>query len=225
MAGLMNSSALTPPGMPMGDGVRPETEGPQEDVVGDDEEGEQATPEEQAQYEAFVKDGFKLIYEGGEARQSILDMLDEDPADLIDVLGDVKDLKDVTPSVTLAATAVIVVLELVRRAGPNKPADDIILHGGKAILEDLAHLATVSGVHDYSQDEIDQAWLMGQDLYRETATQEGLLDPAALKSQFDEIVTADKDGRLGDVLPALAKAQVRAPEGEAPAEPQQEMMG
>lgn len=216
MAGLLSSTVLTPPSQPPGQTGMPQEFA--EDTVGDDEGKEPATPEEQEAKDAFVKEGLKLIYEGGEVRPTILEFLDEDPSDLIAVLGDTEQLQNPTPPVTLAATTVMVVLEVIRRAGPeNKPDDLIIFHGGVEILEDLANLATEAGVHDYSQDEINTAWLMAQDIYREAATAQGLVDPDALKGEFDEIVTADKNGQLGDVLPALANAQVREqqPEGMA----------
>lgn len=210
MAGLLSSTALTPPSQPVpGQQImQPE----QEDVVGDNEGKEPATPEEQEAKDQFVKAGLKLIYEGGEVRPSILEFLDEDPSDLIAVLGDSEQLQNSTPPVTLAATTVMVVLEVINRMG-EKPDDLIIFHGGLEILEDLANLATEAGIHDYSQDEINTAWLMAQDIYREAGSAQGLVDTDALKAEFDEIVTADKNGQLGNVLPALANAQV-APQQE-----------
>lgn len=191
---------------------------PADDRVSDDEDTrEAATPEEQAQYDAFVKGGMKLIADQGER---ILDLLDEDPADLKAVLGDAVPT-EVSPPLALAATTVIVVLETLRRAG-EKPEDEIIMHGGKELLEQIAQLAEDAKEQDYSQDQLNQAWLMGLDLYRETAGAEGLIDNDALKAQFDDLVTADKQGRLGEVLPALAKAKVNeaapteaSPQGES----------
>jgi hypothetical protein len=210
MAGLLDMGGGQPaPADPAAQGAPPA------DTVSDDEGTEQATPEEQAQYDTFVKLGDKLISEGGE---KILDLIDEDPADLLKILGDIPELRDPTPSMTLAAAAVIVVMETIRRS-PEKPDDLIIMHGGKELLETLAQLGADSGGHDYSQDELNQAWLHGQDLYRETASAAGLIDDDALKQQFDEIVTSDKEGRLGQTLPALDKAEVATDEQpeEAPA--------
>src|SRR5947207_781737 len=52
-----------------------------------DDQGEQATPEEQAAYEEFVKTGYDLMYKGGKVNPGILKMLDDDPTDLIQALG------------------------------------------------------------------------------------------------------------------------------------------
>lgn len=173
-------------------------------VVADEEGQEAVTPEEQAQYDQFVKLGMSLVGDKGE---DILDLLDEDPTDLREILGDTELLQEPTPAVALAATTVIVVLEAINRS-PERPSDDVIMHGGKELLEIIADLGADAGVHDYSQEEMNQAWLHGQDLYREAATSEGLVDQDAVKAQFDDIVTADKEGRLNEVVPGLADAEV-----------------
>jgi hypothetical protein len=158
------------------------------------------TPEEQQQYDRFVLDGMILIYEGGKVRQSILDLLDEDPSDLVAILGDVEELKQFSPVAALAATTVVLVLELVRRAGDRRPDDSVILHGGKEMLEELAHLAGEAGIHDYSQNELNRAFLIGMDLWRESASTAGLIDIEQLKAEFAEIKTADAQGRLGELF-------------------------
>ena len=53
------------------------------------------------------------------------------------------------------------------------------------------------------EDGANKAMLMAADLYREAAASKGLVDEEALKAAFDEVVTADKEGRLGEVLPEL----------------------
>jgi len=216
MAGLMGAAPA--PGNAQ---AAPPNPTPQEaaDTVSDNEDaGEEATPEEQAQYDAFVKGAMKLVADQGE---SILDLLDDDPSDLKQILGEAGQFDNITPPLALAATTVIVVLEAIRQSG-EKPADDVLMHGGKEILEVIADLGEKAGEQEYSQDQLNQAWLMGLDLYRATAESEGLVDDAALKAQFDEIVTADKEGRLGSVLPALDNAEVREPAAEEePAAPPQ----
>lgn len=166
-----------------------------------DSEGEEATPEEQQAYDEFVKDGFRVMYEGGEVKPRILELLDEDPADLIEVLGD-EALKDFSPVVALAATATIIVLEVVRSTGEKDGT--IILHGGKAIMEDIAEIAQKAGIRDYSEEEIGKAFHMAADLFRRAAEEEGLIELDEAKAEWEEIVAADKEGRLGEMIPALA---------------------
>jgi hypothetical protein len=193
------------PGPAIGPKIGP-GRGPLSDQDKDEDLPANVTPEEQAQYDRFVLDGIKLIYEGGKVRQSILDLLDEDPADLIAILGEVEELKQFSPVAALAATTVVLVLELVRRAGDRRPDDSVILHGGKEMLEELAHLAGEAEIHDYSQNELNRAFLIGMDLWRESATTAGLIDIEQLKAEFAEIKTADAQGRLGDLFAAKGEA-------------------
>jgi hypothetical protein len=172
------------------------------------------TPAEQQAYEDFVKHGLALIYGGGKVRPAILELLDENPKDLIDA----PELKDFTPSVALAATATVVVLELVRRAGDRRPDDAIVLHGGKALLEDLAHLAGEAKIHDFTQEELNRSFYLACDLYRDAAAGSGLIDLSQLKAEFEEVKAADAEGRLGALFAGQAPADRRtAPPAAAPA--------
>lgn len=176
---------------------------PQEpDVVGDDEDMEQATPEEQEAFDAFVIDGVAMIYGGGEVRPGILKLLDDDPRDLKKALGDQEVFKDFTPGVALAATAVVIVIELVRKAGQGAIPDAVILHGGKRILEELATVADEAEIHDFSEDELNRSFFIALDLYREAAVAEGLLDPTQLKEEFEQIKAVDAQGGFGQEVPA-----------------------
>lgn len=193
-------------------GVAEAAPAPEEDTVPDEAGGEPASPEEQQAFNEFVNEGLKLIYEGGKVRPQILEYLDDDPSDLIKVLGEEEALKQFSPVVALAATAVVVVLQLVRRAGDQKPADEIIFHGGKLLLEDLSDLADEADIHDFTPEEVHKAWYIGLDLYRETASAEGLLDKTQLADEFEQIKAADAQGMFGGGQPAQAE-QPGQPEG------------
>jgi hypothetical protein len=78
----------------------------------------------------------------------------------------------------------------------------VILHGGKELLEELANLADEAGIHDFSQNELNRAFLIGMDLWRESASSAGLIDVEQLKAEFAEIRTADAEGRLGALFGA-----------------------
>lgn len=190
MAGMLNEAVARK--------IGPETAEVETPNLDGGEEEPNVTPEEQKAYEGFVADGMLLIYEGGEVRPSILELLDENPADLVAILGDVEALKEFSPVVALAATATVIVLELVRRAGDQRPEDDIIFHAGREILEDLATLAGEAKIHDFSEQEMNKAFYIALDLYREAAAQEGLIDVDQLKAEFEEIKQADAEGLFGD---------------------------
>lgn len=184
-------------------------------------EGEPASEEEQARYDEFVKEGYRLMYEGGEAKEGVLKLLDEDPSDLIEVLGNAEELQQFTPVVALAAATAVITLEVAKETGETDGV--ILLHAGKALLEELVELSEASKRREYSEEEMGAAMRMAADLFREAAVEEGLIDLEEAKEEWGELVAADKEGRLGEMLPEIANAQVaeQAPaEEEVPADGQ-----
>lgn len=210
MAGLLDPNAMKD-APPQEEPPAPEAEAA---TVSDDAEMEEATPEEQARYEEFVKAGYGVMYEGGEVNPAILKMLDEDPSDLMEVLQNAEEMQQFSPVVALAATAAIITLKACEETGEKDGA--IIMHGGKAILEDIVEVAEKAGIREYSEDDMANAFRMGADLFREAAAEKGIIDLDQAKQEWGEIEAADKEGRLGEVMPQLAKAQVmEEPEGGA----------
>lgn len=209
MAGLLSDPRAldqTDPGAdpnapdPAGGGAPAPPADPNASTVPDDQ-GEQATPEEQAKYEEFVKTGYEMMYAGGKVNPGVMKMLDNDPSDLIEALGNGDEFKQFSPLVALAATAAIITLKVCEKTGEKDGV--IILHGGKAIMEDLVEVAGKAGIKDYSEEEMNQAFHMGADLFRHTAEQKGLLDMGQAKQEWGEITAADKAGTLGDLIPPL----------------------
>lgn len=187
------------PAPPADPNAAPEENG---ETVPDNEQGEQASPEEQARYEEFVKTGFDLMYKGGKVSPDIMKMLDDDPSDLTAVLDSPEELKQFSPVVALAATAAIITLKVCEKTGEKDGA--IILHGGRAILDDLSQIALQAGIKEYSQDEVNQAMHMGADLFRHAAEPLGLVNADEAKQEWGQITAADKEGKLGQVIPQFA---------------------
>lgn len=196
-----------------------EPQGPEE--VGDEEGmAPNVSPEEQQQYEEFVLSAMALIYDAAPdspdqaqgaapkgknavVRPGILKLLDDDPSDLRGILGN-DELKQFSPLVAIAATAVIITVEIQKLAGDEKPADDIVMHGSAAIIEELAEIWMRRNKQEMSQDDIHKALSMAADIYREVGADAGLVDENALKDQFADLVKADKSGNLESVSPELA---------------------
>lgn len=186
----------------------PDSQGP--DEVGD-EEGLQpnVSPDEQQEYEEFVLSGMALIYQKGESddsaqvRPGILKLLDDDPSDLKGILK-ADELQQFSPLVAIAATTVIVVVEIQQLAKDEKPSDAVVMHGGAAILEELAEIWMRRNKQNLGEDDVHKALSMAADIYREVAADAGLIDLNALKDQFASLVKADKEGRLAEVSPDLA---------------------
>jgi len=214
MAGIMPPQAMAP-------GQEP---GLDDTLVGDEEGLDQATPEEQDAYEGCVLAGLELIYEGGEARPAILKLLDDDPSDLKAALGEAYPDNDANWQgrehiLTLAAAATILTLKVTSQVAEEtgeRPDGVVIFHAGRALLEELAELSEKAGQRAYDESEIGEAFRVGADLFREAAADSGLIDLDSAKEDWDEVVQADHEGRLGEMLPQLADA---VPEEEAPMEP------
>jgi hypothetical protein len=201
--GLLDPNAQAAPAPAAGGGQAPTGQ------PGDEPDQQpNVTPEEQASYDKFVKQGMTLMYGGGQVKPGILHLLDNDPKDLIEIIPELQDKDAGNPVIRLAATAVVVTMQVVRDTGEQDGA--IILHGGQAILEDLAEIAGKAGIHDYSDDELNEAFRVGADLYREAGKAEGLVNLNEAKDEFGQIVAADKAGKLGSVLPALQQVNNQA---------------
>lgn len=179
------------------------------------EEGESnVTPEEQAEYEQFVTNGYQLMYvqgqDGGEIRPEVLQSLQTAPAE-----GEAPPQEGgPNPAILpLAQTAVSIVTQLddsARQAG--KPvSDDVLYHGATAIVEELAEIAEAAQIHDYTEEEMQGALMQAIDLYRPKLIEDGRTSEETLKAQFDEINQAESAGKLGDVLPGLPGATVGEP--------------
>lgn len=162
----------------------------------DDEAGEEqanVSPEEQAIYEQVVRNGLELIYPQGEdagISPQVKQGLSADSGN---------------PIVNLATTAVVLITGLrdsAKKAGSPIP-DEILYHAGTAIIEELAEVAEATKIHDYSEDDIEQAFYTALDMYRASATQTGDADPEQMKQGFEAIKQADSDGTLGQLLPGI----------------------
>lgn len=178
------------------------------------DEGDRApnvSPEEQQAYDTFVENGMDLIYgqqgQNGEPDPAGHDGKGARP----DILNRLKEASD--PIENLANTSVWLVTNLETSAAQAKAPwtqdddmrSDIVMHGGQALMEELADVSQAAGIHDYSDKEMQGSWYKALDLYRETATQSGQLNADSLKQQFGDIQKADQQGQLGQLLPGIDK--------------------
>jgi hypothetical protein len=156
-----------------------------------DQDGQQATPEEQAAYEQVVNNATRVI--GGENGT-------EPNKQILEMLGGTDN-----PVQNLASTAVAVVVSVevsAQQSGFDIP-DDALMAAGEDIVGMLADMAEAAGVHDYAQEEVDGAYYMALDMYREM-NPTGRIDPDQLKQEFGTIVEADRAGQLANLIPGIA---------------------
>lgn len=157
------------------------------------EEGEvpNVSPEEQKMYEMTVLNAMAIIYAGDSKKPA---------PKVIEALG-----ASENPTMNLASAAVSIVMYLSENAAERgvEIDDSILYHVGVAVVEELAAIAAKEGIHDFSEQEIEQAFYQALDMYRTAGAESGLVDEEQLKQGFETIRQADAEGRLGEVLPGI----------------------
>jgi hypothetical protein len=203
MPGLMPSQ--TPPA------AAPAAPAPAQAPVPGEEEmaagGQEASPEEQAQYEEIVARGLMLIFDAEEGiRPGIRQMLDAGGDDPGTALGQ-------------AAGLVIARVEDAAAKDGVEIPDDMREAAAAEIFENLADAASEAGIHDFRQDDaaFQKAFLIAADTMRLQAQESGRLDPEKAKMDMEELAGADREGRLDQIMQGLGgENQGRPPAPQAP---------
>ena len=168
---------------------------------------EQASPEEQRLYDDFVNTALSIIYPKGEQQGTV------NPSVVTTLRGEIDPqvmamFEMAEPPLTqspidlLAVSTVqltLVVEDKAEASGQQLP-DDVVMHGGVEILEALVEVAEAAGVHDYSEEDIENATYRAMDLYRISSPR---VDQQALSQEFGAIAEADKSGSLSQLLPGI----------------------
>lgn len=151
------------------------------------------SPEEQAQYDRFIANGLRLIFEGNRD-QAILARIE----------------KGANPVEGLASATLFIVMRLkesAEKAG-QQISNDVLFHGGMEIMENVAELAKRAKLHAYTPKEIEQALYVALDQYSTQEVQKGTIDKESLQQDFQMLMDADKGGKLEELLPGItAKAK------------------
>lgn len=214
MAGILGSLDKQPPPGGMGQGLDPsglqptgrDTPPPRDKGRATAQAGEEqpnVTPEEQAEYDRFMDNALKLIYNEKALPQVIRSLAGG---------GD--------PVEGLANTTVMVIGRLEDSAGGHGSINgDVLFHGGVEILEDLADLAGEAGIKDFSEQEIEAALYRALDQYRMMRQGDGTLNEGPMREEFEQLVAADRAGALDQALPELQQhfGQGRLQGGQPPA--------
>jgi hypothetical protein len=164
----------------------------------DPEETPNVTPEEQAEYDKFVKNGMEILYgQDGEVEPEVLKRLSTGNK----------------PIDTLAQTTVWLVMLLDEDAKRNgiEVSDDILFHGARELMEQLIEIAEAAGLHEFKEAEIQGAWYSALDMWREANSDEGgRFNPEEAAAEFEALNEADKEGRADEVLPGFEQQSERA---------------
>lgn len=165
---------------------------------GSEDEGSNVSPEEQKQYDQFVKNGMRLMY-SEQGTQAIVQSLAGD--------GD--------PVAGLANTVAMVVLRL-KESAEKKGAQlstDVVMHGGLELLEQAADFASQAGIHEYSPEEMESATWKAEDIVRSTLQQQGKLPVDEIGQELEQLMAADQSGQIDQVLPGVSGFAQRSQQG------------
>jgi hypothetical protein len=147
------------------------------------------SPEEQEQYDAFVKNAMNIVYtDKGKVEPQVLARLSTGS-------------KPIDSMAQTVVWLVMMVEQDAKRAG-QEIGDDVVFHAGAEILEQLIDISDAAGLHKWKEAEQQGAWYMALDMYREANMGEGgRIDEAAAKEDMDALIAADQEGRGDEVLP------------------------
>ena len=147
------------------------------------------SPEEQAQYEEFVDNAYKLLY-GDDSMPAVLDRLksSEDPIEAV---------------ANIAASTVMRLQDSASKAG-TEISPDVLFHGGKEIVEDLADMASEAGIHDFTEQEMEAVWYQALDVYRNLAQGAGIDHTEAAAQDVAMLQEAEATGGVEEIFPELA---------------------
>lgn len=161
--------------------------------------GTPASPEEQAQYDQFVKNAMTMIYDDKMTPQ-ILQSLEGGG----------------NPMQGLARTTAMIVFRVEQDAETNgqKLGDGVAFNAGLEIGEDLADLQRTAGIADLSDEQMEQATYMSMDEYRNM----GGMDPKKAQAELADMQALDESGELDRLAPGLREKAMQA-SGGAPQPP------
>lgn len=155
-------------------------------------------PEEQQQYDMFVKNGMELLYTvEGKIEPEVLKRLSTGKKP-IDVLAQ-----------TLVWLVMITEQDAERQGATI--SDDVVMHGALELLEHLIEVAETTGLHKYKEAERQGAWYQALDMYREANSGEGgRFNQEEATAAFEALNEADKEGRADEVIPGFEQGAERA---------------
>lgn len=177
-----------------------------DNLVADPMGVQQASPEEQAQYDQFVQTAMQLIYD-----ESIKDTL-------IDMLDGAQGSDGGNPAEGLAMATVMVVgrvKQVAEQAGEQ--IDKVVLfHAGTEIMGQLADISRDAGIKDYGEDHqaLQAAYFRAIDMYIDQARKAGEVDDAAAAQDLQRLLKADSDGQLEQIMMQLANDDEKGGDNE-----------
>jgi hypothetical protein len=179
----------------------------------EEEEGESnVSPEEQAMYDQYINNAMEIIYPRGEeasvSPQILGPLKGEWPPELQEMMAGLEQPLSGEPLDNIAATAAVLTMMLegsAASAGQPMP-DEVIFHGGAEIVEELVDLGEELGLFELGDEEVEQGFYRAVDIYRQLSPRMDDAAKQALAGEFEQVMAADKEGRLGEIIPGMQAA-------------------
>jgi hypothetical protein len=173
---------------------------------------QQATPEEQAQYDQIVGSAFNMVYD---------DKMLPKIVKTLEGGGD--------PKAGLARAASLVVLKIVESAEKSgkQLAPDVLFHAGTEIFEDLANLSSEAGIHNFAEnpDDLEGAYFLALDQIRVEMQETGKLSPEMAGGDMAALQEMNATGELENMMISLAQRDDQSRGEQAPGQKEQPQPG
>lgn len=190
--GLLANSALGPMA---GAGAGPQGFVGMGDVEAAPEEDQpNVSPQEQQQYDSLVQNGMEMLYtKDGEVNPEIVKRLSTG--------------NKFMDSLAQTGVWLVMMLEQSAEKSGSPISDDVLMHGGKELFEQLVEIDEKLGIHTFKEAEVQGAWYQALDLYREANSDDGGRFDAEggqeASEAFAELNQADQEGRADEVVPGF----------------------
>lgn len=165
-----------------------------------------ASPEEQRLYNRFVGLSMTLLYDK-KFMQSAIEMIRARES----VMQGVADV---------SSLIAFRVYTEGKKQGQEIPAS-VVLHGGMEIITLVIEMALAAGFPPMSDQEIQEAFYIAADTFREKMEMAGHLDPAQLEQDAQELSAMAQSGQFAEMMAAMQAEQAKmVPQGGPVANPQ-----
>lgn len=119
------------------------------------------------------------------------------------IIKSVQQAQDKVAALAQATVFVVVRVEDSLEKSGGKLNLAMTFAGGAETVTDISDAMNKAGAYDYSQQEIDAAFLRAVDQYRMIRQQQGRLDPAMFQQIIQQMKQAQQDGTLDKQYPGL----------------------
>lgn len=199
--------------MPAGD--MPQGEPPPEEAQETDTGGvQQASPEEQAQYDQFVGRAMEVIY-NKKMFPHVVEMLRGGGND-----GQDKQAAGPSgPAQGLANATALIVTRVYKAAADARTniSPDVLFHGGTEIFQQLAEISDKAKISNYAKDRdaLEGAYFVAIDKTTEQLKQSGVIDEAEAKAAMQQLQEMDQKGEVESLFRELDEKDRAGQGGEA----------